>query len=149
MELDILKNKPSQTKQIEKIGRKIHKENDFVSKIYDIMSSDVFSEFYDTYIHTHTDVNVMIIFMNTYKVISEQYKQIFRKDISKYEMLYYLKESMSNRFLRKYFIELTTDKRLLSYNNEFKKKIGNMLQDEKHLKKTVPRITDNIELVDT
>lgn len=128
MELGIVE-KDSQ--KIQKLGKKIYKENDFVSKIYDIMQSTIFNEFYEKYIHNHSDVNVMIIFMNTYKVISEQYAKIFKKEISKYEMLYYLKESMSHKVMRKYFINLASDKKLLSYNHDFKKGIGNMLEESK------------------
>lgn len=128
MEAQIVEKNKKRAKEIEKLGKQVYRENDFVTKIYEIMQSDVFNEFYDTYIHTHNDVNVMIIFMNTYKVIQEQYKNIFNRDISKYQMLYYLRESMRHKSIRKYFISNASDKNLLSYKTEFNNGIKDIIR---------------------
>jgi tRNA-dihydrouridine synthase len=121
------------TKALEKEGEKIYKENDFISKIYDIMTDSVFSDFFNTYIKSHTDVEVMIIFMHTYKIIQEQYKNIYGENISKNVMAFYLRESMRNRTMRKFFIKATKDSKLLAdEKHKMTTCVSKMIKDKQH-----------------
>lgn len=105
-------------RQIVKEGRKIYKENDYISKIWDIMSDKTFSEFFDSYLYNYNDLQVAMVFFHVYKNIKEQYNKIFGHDISKEEMVYLLKHVMSNNFMRKYMIQSAKDDNKIHLNND-------------------------------
>lgn len=96
-----------------KEGNKIYKENNFLSKIWDIMSDKTFSDFFDSYLNDYSDVQVAMVFFNIYKCVKQEYFAIFKKNISKEEMVFILREIMRNNFMRKYMIQNTKDKNLI------------------------------------
>lgn len=105
-------------KSIIKQGDKIYKENDYISKIWDIMSDDTFSSFFDSYLNNYSDIQVSMVFFNLYKTIKEQYLIIFKRDIIREEMVYMLRNIMRDNFMRKYFIQNANDKNIISLDTD-------------------------------
>lgn len=110
-------------------GNKIYKENDYLSKIWDIMSNKEFTDFFDSYLTHYNDVQVAMVFFNVYKMIKTTYKQRFNKDIRRGVMMYLLREFMRNKEMMRYCIENTQSK--------------NMIQIDDYLKTNVNSIMDN------
>lgn len=105
-------------KNIIKQGEKIYKDNDYISKIWDIMSDNTFSSFFDSYLNNYSDVQVAMVFFNLYKTIKEQYNQVFNKNITREEMVYMLRSIMRDNFMRKYFIQDANNKNIISLNTD-------------------------------
>lgn len=105
-------------KNVIKQGEKIYKDNDYISKIWDIMSDNTFSSFFDSYLNNYSDVQVAMVFFNLYKTIKEQYNQAFNKNITREEMVYMLRSIMRDNFMRKYFIQDANNKNIISLNTD-------------------------------
>lgn len=103
--------------KINNIGNIIYNKNDFLAKIYDIMSYNTFNNYFKEYINDYSDVQVSILYFYLYNIIDEQFKTYFKREIKKGEMIYLLKEIMSNSDMRKYFINFTNDNKLIQLNN--------------------------------
>jgi len=95
--------------KIMKEGNKIYKENDYLAKIWDIMTDPNFSEFFDSYLTNYNDLQVAMVFFHVYKSIKSTYEKTFKTKITKEEMVYMLKQIMRNNFMRKYFIQDAKD----------------------------------------
>lgn len=95
--------------KIIKEGKKIYKENDYLAKIWDIMTDPNFSQFFDLYLTDYNDLQVAMVFFHVYKNIKSTYEKTFNTKITKEEMVYMLKQIMRNNFMRKYFIQDAKD----------------------------------------
>jgi hypothetical protein len=127
-----IKSYQKNKKHIIKEGAKIYKENDYLSKIWDIMSDNTFSEFFDSYLLNYNDVQVAMVFFNIYKNVKEQYQNIFHRPIRKEEMVFILRQIMRNNFMRKYMIQNTKDNNLIKLNSDvLKDDVKNIIQNNK------------------
>lgn len=121
-------------KHIVKEGAKIYKENDYLAKIWDIMSDDTFSQFFDSYLTNYSDIQVAMVFFNIYKNVKEQYQHIFGRSIRKEEMVYILRQIMRNNFMRKYMIQNTKDNGLIKLDSDvLKGDIKSIMTNNKEL----------------
>lgn len=128
-----LTNKQLQT--INKTGLKIYKDNDFMKNIFDIMEDGKLKQFMDKYIHNKSDVNMMMIYFNLYSMIENQFQFVFNRKIQKGEMLYFMKECMSNKIMRKFAIH--TAHKYTDIESDITKMIKdshNKSQNHKHFK---------------
>lgn len=105
-------------KHIMNEGKKIYNENGYISKIWDIMSDDTFNSFFEEYLNNYSDVQIAMVFFNLYKIIKDQYYELFNKTITKEEMVYMLKNIMRDNFMRKYFIQSTKDNNLIHLDTD-------------------------------
>lgn len=105
-------------KHIMNEGEKIYNENGYISKIWDIMSDDTFNSFFEEYLNNYSDVQIAMVFFNLYKIIKDQYYELFNKTITKEEMVYMLKNIMRDNFMRKYFIQSTKDNNLIHLDTD-------------------------------
>lgn len=107
----------SQMKQKEKKGNSIYKKNDFLSKIYDIMKYQPFNDFFNTYIKDFSDIQVAMLYFYLYATIERHFVIHFNRPIKRGEMVYMLKEIMSNSNMRKYFIYHSEKNNMIQCNN--------------------------------
>jgi hypothetical protein len=133
-----IQNKKINEIEIKNKGEKIYEKNNFLSKIWDIMSYKPFYDFFETFLNDYSDVQVAIVFFNLYKTIKEKYYNNFHKQISRGEMIYMLKNIMTNNYMRKYFIDYTKeqgllDNQYLDYNFTTKNMICDMEKDVNYL----------------
>lgn len=127
-----IKSYQKNKKHIIKEGAKIYKENDYLAKIWDIMSDNTFSEFFDSYLLNYNDVQVAMVFFNIYKNVKEQYQNIFHRSIRKEEMVFILRQIMRNNFMRKYMIQNAKDNNLIKLNSDIlKNDVKNIIQNNK------------------
>lgn len=105
-------------KHIMNEGKKIYNENGYISKIWDIMSDYTFNSFFEEYLNNYSDVQIAMVFFNLYKIIKDQYYELFNKTITKEEMVYMLKNIMRDNFMRKYFIQSTKDNNLIHLDTD-------------------------------
>ena len=109
-----IKNREKMIKE----GNKIYKENDYLAKIWDIMSDKSFSEFFDSYLTNYNDLQVAMVFFHVYKNIKTVYQKTFNEEITKPEMVYMLKQIMRNNFMRKYFIQDAKNNKKIKLNSD-------------------------------
>ena len=129
--IEIKRSNPLQRlskKELEKInlkGEKIYNTNEYLKYINDIMADGKFEEFMNKHIQSKIDVNTAMIYFNLYSIIKNQFKDVFKRDINKGEMLYFLRESMRNKIMRKFAIESAN-----KYTT-IERKVTNMIKNNK------------------
>lgn len=106
-------------------GEEIYKTNEYLKYINDIMSNGDFEKFMENHLKSKNDVNVAMIYFNLYSIIKNQFKEAFKRDINKGEMLYFLRESMRNKIIRQFAIESAN-----KYTN-IESKVSKMINDDK------------------
>lgn len=127
-----------QLKKINIEGEKIYEKNNFLSTIYDLMNNTIFSTFFKQYLNNYSDVQVATIYFYLYNLIENQFKTYFKREITKGEMVFMMKEIMSNSKSRKYFIHLTENVGLINIDNKYL-----LNNDEKMMIKDVNYIFKN------
>lgn len=131
---DIIQPINTNKKYIIKQGNKIYKENDYLSKIWDLMNDNTFKQFYNNYLNEFTEIQVTMVYLNAYKNIENLYFKKFNRKIKKGEMMFLLKEIMKNNFMRKYFINDTSKKGLIQIDdNMMKYDLNNILNNNEFL----------------
>lgn len=127
-----------QLKKINIEGEKIYEKNNFLSTIYDLMNNTIFSTFFKEYLKNYSDVQVATIYFYLYNLIKKQFNTYFKREITKGEMIFMMKEIMSNSESRKYLIGLTENIGLINIDN--KHLLNN---NEKNMIKDVNNILKN------
>lgn len=131
---DIIQPINTNKKYIIKQGNKIYRENDYLSKIWDLMNDNTFKQFYNNYLNEFTEIQVTMVYLNAYKNIENLYFKKFNRKIKKGEMMFLLKEIMKNNFMRKYFINDTSKKGLIQIDdNMMKYDLNNILNNNEFL----------------
>ena len=130
--IPIMNVSPFVLKKIEKQGIEIYKSNEYLSAIYDIMSEGTFSKFMEKNISSHNDVNTAMIYFNLYDMIKTQFRIHFKREIRKGEMLYFMKECMSNKYMREFVMDNAN-----KYTN-LERKVTKTIKDKKRIIELMP-----------
>lgn len=147
----IAKYTKKQMRKKEKKGISIYNENDFLSKIYDIMNYKPFHEFFTKYIHDFSDIQVAMLYFYLYTTIEKQFCLVFHRNIKKGEMVYMLKEIMSSSNLRKYFIQYSKENGMLQRETTTEKNTIQHSKDSIHSITNIPKdisIQENLLIQD-
>ena len=113
-----INNDNKNLKNIINEGNQIYKENDFLRDLYNMMTDNNFRLFVNKYLDKWDNIKNIILFIKLFETIEKEYFKIFKKNISKQEMLYSIKHLFSDNDLRK--VILKSYDNFQKYNNNEK-----------------------------
>ena len=84
---------------------KKYKKNNFFDELYNIMKNNEFKKFYNNYLDSWDNCEVMIMYLKLFETIETEYFKKFNQNISHKLMNAYLSKIMNDSILRQAVIE--------------------------------------------
>jgi hypothetical protein len=115
-------------------GNQIYEENNFLRDLYNMMSDSNFRIFVNKYLDKWDNIKNIILFIKLFETIEKEYYKIFKKNISKQEMLYSIKHLFSDNDLRKVILKSYDNFQKYNNNDKFLKLINSENSELKKIK---------------